>query len=102
MKKQVYKNIITALVFVLISTTVNAAFEKREDRQKTGISKTNGLANPSLQGKPSRIDNPGGGNGTENPGGPETGTPIGDALPILLGLGVIYGVYIFGKKRKEA
>jgi hypothetical protein len=49
-----------------------------------------------------------GGDGWINPGDteePENPTmqraPVGDFLPLLVGLGLIYGVYIFVKKKKR-
>ena len=87
-------------MFFFSTWTANAAFDKREDGLKTGLDRNERFEDPFRE-KPSRIGPPGGG-GTGTPAGPETGVPVRDALPILLGLGVIYGVYIFGKKKKEA
>ena len=89
MKKQVCKHTTIIFTFLFSICTANAAFEKHEDPQrKIGIFQSM-----------ARIEPPGGETG--DPDGPETGgAPVGDALPALIGLGLIYGVYIF-KRRKE-
>ena len=82
-----YKRIIVILA-ILFSFTWNmdAAFEKRENR----VSNNRATNNASQENGQQRINPP-----TDVP---ETG-PVGDALPFLLGLGLIYGIYVFGKKK---
>ena len=77
------KDIIVVLVILFSFTlTSEAAFERREDRQKKFRSSNNDTYNPNNEGTEVGRD-----------------VPVEDATPFLLTLGLIYGLSIF--KRKE-
>ena len=107
--KWILKNkIVIAALVISFSFTLNADanFKKREDRVTGGANRAeNAFTNsaPPSHSGPMRIDKPGGTEGGV-PGGPSTEgpSPIGDAIPIVLSLSLIYGMYVLGKKRKEA
>ena len=106
------KNLIILSVLLSFALSTEAAFERREDRLSRRSNQTLGNVN-------NEIDNPykssnfrGGGMGlgddpNEGGGGPIGGDdsndgPIGDAFPLLLGLGLAYGIYAFYRKEKES
>jgi len=68
--------LITATLIITFAFTLNAnaAFDKREDRINSH--------------RENRIAPPGDDNNSSN----QTGAPIGDAIPFLIGLVLIYGI----------
>ena len=92
--------------FLFLTWTANATSEKRDNQQQPiGLFQGTTTEPPTKQTRLFQSSSggllpPGGGTGTPDDG-QETGSPVGDALPILIGLALIYGVYISLKRRKR-
>jgi len=102
------KSWITLIVLLLFALNTEAAFEKRENRlDKKGESK--GLENNSINKFTSPEKGPANSGGIGLGGDPNgedpiggSGSPIGDAFPLLIGFGLVYGIYVFSQKGKES
>ena len=94
-----YRSILVMMAVALSMTlNVSAAFEKT-DRDKKFVDRFSEPATPQndakLRGAPGGWDDP------RTGGGGALG-PVGDNIWVVLGLGLAYGAYVFGRRKEEA
>ena len=93
--KQILKNKSIAIALVILfsfTQNIGATFEKRENKQQNATESW--LVDKSQK----RISTP---DATPDPDKETGGAPLSDSLPLLLGLGLAYGAYVFGRKSRR-